>query len=193
MPDIFRAATDVEPGKVKKPYFSSRRVPKNVPYLVDNIWAWTRPDEYPDRRTCAYGSLSPEQAEESGEGDAYRVRFQGDHTICQVVGHPDAKKHPDVREIEDAVHNLLGKYDWSNQPMNEKVTAGRLYMPVLTDAEVQEVLERVGLARRELASLRDAVQFWEDTEIVEEGDFPGTVGEIFFEYPDGYVLEPVDA
>jgi hypothetical protein len=191
MPAIFRGDDNAEPGDEKESRPGSRRVPKNIPYLVDNLWAWARPDAYADRRSSAYGYQNRKQAEEHGE--VYRVRFQGKHIICQLQGCTDAKYHPDIPRLKKKVRELLGGYDWSNQPIGEKAPAGRLYIPALSVDEVQSALEKAGLSRSEHASLRDAVKFWEDVEIVTGDEFPNTAGEIFFEYPDGYVLESVDA
>lgn len=191
MPTIFRGDDNAEPGEEKEPRPASRRVPKNVPYLVDNLWAWARPDGYADRRSAAYGYQDSEQAKQ--HGDVYRVRFLGEYTICQLQGCTDAKYHPDIPRIKKKMRDLFGGYDWSNQPMAEKVTAGRLYMPALTDAEVQQVLEKAGLSQKDRASLRKGIKFWKDVEVVTGDEFPNTAGEIFFEYPDGYVLEPVGA
>lgn len=37
-------------------HFYSERIPLNVPYLVDNIWEWLRPDNMPKRRRSVYAS-----------------------------------------------------------------------------------------------------------------------------------------
>ena len=85
--DIYRATKNADPSKISTPY-PTRRQPGNVPYLVDNLWAWTRPEGYPDRRQSAYASPTPEQAKASAlekDPTAYRVAFQGDYTLAQLA------------------------------------------------------------------------------------------------------------
>jgi len=77
---IYRAISNAEDGDVKHPH-ETRRIPKNIPYVTDNLWAWARPEECADRRFCAYGNQTPEEAGKHGTGDVYRIEFLGDHTI----------------------------------------------------------------------------------------------------------------
>jgi hypothetical protein len=45
----------------------TRRPPSNVPYIVDNLWEWKRPEGYPNRRYSVFCSPSPEIARESAK------------------------------------------------------------------------------------------------------------------------------
>ncbi|MFP4181771.1 MAG: hypothetical protein ACLFTX_04130 [Thiohalospira sp.] len=191
---IYRAVAGASNGDIKYPHPESRRLPKNIPYVVDNLWEWSRPAGYADRRQCAYGSRSPEEARQSGKGEVYALEFLGDHQLCQLRGYADAKCHPDVHAVKDAAFNALGGYDWSNRTLAEKSLAGGLYIPGLTAEEVETVLTEAGLTEADMESLRAAVGFWGDVTLVEPGEaLPDPKGEIFFTYPDGYVLRALDS
>jgi len=120
--------------------YDTRRMPGNVPYLVDNLWAWTRPDGYPDRRASAYASPSADQAIESAGGDdvvAYRVVFDGEHNLAQL-GDPrdkgfdrsDARYHPDCRALKKLVRRVLDnggeRCSWATKPVEQKQIAAQL-------------------------------------------------------------------
>ena len=190
---IYRAVAGASNGELKKPRPESRRIPKHIPYVVDNLWEWTRPPGYADRRQCAYGSRTPEEARAYGQGKVFALEFPGEHYLCQLRGYGDAKCHPDVKEVKEAAFKALGGYDWSNRSLAEKTAGGRLYMPGLTADEVETVLTDAGLAETDKADLKASVQFWNDVTLVEPGqELPDAEGEIFFTYPDGYILRAVD-
>lgn len=192
MPAIYRAEADATPGEPKLPHPNSRRIPKNIPYVVDNLWEWSRPGGLASRPDCAYGSRSAEEAARFGIGEVYRVEFLGDHRICQVQGYSDAKHHPDVQEVKKAVFELLGGYDWSNQLISAKANAGRLYIPGLSAKEVEQVLRESGMTQGQKEELRQGINFWDDVAVVQEEEpFPDSDGEIFFTYAGGYVLREV--
>lgn len=199
MPTIYRA-TSSQSDKVYKPY-STRRAPKNIPYVVDNIWEWARPrGKYVNRRYAAYGSPSPEAAEASvTEGTAYRVEFLGDHTICQLEGIADAKELEEIGDIKNAVFDLLGNHheegyrEWRSDDVISKRVGGQLYMPCLSKADVDTILDEIGATDDERQDLRDAVSYWDKLTVVEDGDpLPSQVGEILFSYDGGYRLHPLD-
>jgi len=84
---IFRSIK-VKNGQWKKDhqYRDTMRPPGNIPYIVDNLWEWQRPDEYPNRRFSAYGSPNQSLALKSGpkNGTAFFVEFLGEHKIAQL-------------------------------------------------------------------------------------------------------------
>lgn len=193
-PPIYRVA-DAEPGDVKEPNEHngrlSRRVPKNIPYVVDNIWAWTRPEGYADRRFSKYGNPSPDQRAPGDEEKIFRVHFRGEHTVCQLQTHEDAKHHPDVDNVKSEVLSLLGMYEWTNRPVEKKQIAGRLFMPTLSPSEVDTVVKEVFPAREDREKLKNEVRFWDHVTVVRGDEFPATDGEVFFEYPGGIELQPI--
>lgn len=205
MATLYRAASPENEGELQMPH-DTRRDPGHVPYVVDNLWAWTRPDPLVDRRFAAFASLSPDQALEYARGDevqCYRIAFEGSHTICQLVAegklfsNGDARYHPDTRNLKAVLLPMLAKaqglskYDWSTLPVEEK-NGVDLFAPCLSPAEVQETLEDAGLAANHIDTLRESVTYWEDLAVVEDGEpLPDDNGEITFSYPGGYRLRPL--
>lgn len=192
---FYHAIENASDGDIKSSY-PTRRVPKNVPYVVDNLWAWTKPSQYADRRNSAYASPTPEQAGKFGDGDIYQVEVLGDSAvICQVIDPEidDSKKHWDVTDsgVQKAVLGLLGKYDWTERPVDTKARAGRLFLPAVAPEEVNAILDDIGASENDRQALRDAVTYWDDVKILNDGDDVTDGGEIFFTYPDGYRLHAI--
>lgn len=48
-------------GQVQRRH-PGRRLPSNIPYMVDNLWEFTMPSERPSRRHALYASPSPQLA-----------------------------------------------------------------------------------------------------------------------------------
>src|SRR5215468_6363143 len=96
--DIFRAVLEAHerPNRLLRTG-DIMRPPLKVPYVVDNLWEWVRPECYPSRRFSAFASPQPDLAKEQGakEGGVYRVEFRGHRRICQLKGYRNAKDHPD--------------------------------------------------------------------------------------------------
>ena len=87
-PEIFRSVLEKPDTTTKfRHYRTTMRPPKNIPYLVDNLWEWKRPKEYPCRRFSVFASPSEEIALKSGKagGTVFRVEFNGKYRICQVM------------------------------------------------------------------------------------------------------------
>jgi len=151
---------------MKAPY-PTRRVPRNVPYVVDNIWAWTRPEELADRRSSAYASPTPKQARKFGRGDVYKVEVLGDQAvICQVIDPDvdDSKKHRDVAKsrVQKAILDVLGKHDWTELPVDAKTSAGRLCLPAVAPEEVGAILDDIGATEDDREARRHVLGRHED-------------------------------
>ena len=180
-------------------YLTSRRVPRNVPYVVDNLWEWCRPNEFPSRRTAAYASPSPElalacaspTAATRNEFVVTKVTFPGQVKIAQLP-QKDAKYHSDIIELPKAILGFLGS-NWASQDYRSRLDIAPLFLPVISRDEVEETMSRIpgGDDFREIIRVKS--NFWQDARLltasVEHLDFPE--GEIFFEAVDGYCLTPV--
>lgn len=204
---IYRAKNPekVDPDETKRPH-GTRRVPGNVPYLVDNLWAWTRPGDYPDRRASAYASPTVDQAIRSARDDnavAFRVVFAGEYNLAQL-GDPedkgfdksDAKHHPDCDNLVERVRKILdgegGLFSWATQPVKQKQIAAQLYCPCLTGEEVEHIFQTVDVLRAHRDEVYNAVTFWDDVALIEGGRLnDDEKGELFFEYPGEYMLKPI--
>jgi len=123
---VYRAKKEAEldfPKRIKN--HDTRRPPGNVPYVVDNLWEWVRPETYPDRRKSKFASPKAEQAlrsaglladclESTGVSEeeiassglpdeclkhVFRVEFVRDPVIAQLLGVEDARYHPDCQRV----------------------------------------------------------------------------------------------
>ena len=96
---------------------STTRPPGNVPYLVDNLWEWKRPDEFPNRRHSVYASPSQESARSSGpnNGTVYCVEFVGNYKICQLKELADSKFHHECKSLPKILIDSLGQ-KWVRLP-----------------------------------------------------------------------------
>ncbi len=190
-------------------YKSTMRPPGNVPYIVDNLWEWKRPENFPCRRFCAYASSDPELALKSGPdgGKVFVIEFIGEPKIAQLTGCSDSKYHPECgaktkgnseyKNLKKLMINLLNEVTdgwWPNLDREEKLQAGQIWMPCLKKSEVNYLFENIPalqLIRDEVAS---NIRYWDDVRLFgpSENSLPDGNGEIFFEAKDGYWLKPLD-
>jgi hypothetical protein len=180
------------PGEELKRH-PGRRLPSNIPYMIDNLWEFTRPQDRPSRRHAVYASPSPElgltYAVAGGAArDSYMVcamRFRKDPAFMQLSVE-DAKFHPDVLVLQQFVNRKLGSE--SAASLDRKLELAPLFLPGVTREELLEAMR--GSARlaefvQEAAAL---VTFWWPQGTVKE------TGELFFEIDEDnvYVLEPIE-
>ena len=195
---LYRAVKSTEMSKfIAHP--TSRRVPRNVPYVVDNLWEWLRPEEFPSRRMSAYASPSPELAlacagatgAQKNEYVVTTVTFPGQVKIAQLL-QKDAREHRDLKELPKAILGFLG-INWVSQAYRNRLDIAPLFLPAISRDEAEETMNRIpgGDELREIIRVKSC--FWQDARLltasVEHLDFPE--GEIFFEALDGYFLTPV--
>jgi hypothetical protein len=169
------------------------RPPLKVPYVVDNLWEWVRPEKFPCRRFAAFASPQIQLAREQGakEAKVYRVEFRGNYTIAQLKGYRNAKHHPDCISLPIFLFEKLGD-GWLRSSLESKNEIGRLWIPTLSKAEVESLFREVPALGALRESLRTSIRFWEDVELIEEESREvDPEGELFFEAPDGYYLRPL--
>lgn len=170
--------------------YKTWRMPRNIPYLVDNIWEWARPAEYPSRRTAAFASPTKEEAlatQPAGtECRVYRVGLPTGWPIAQLPL-ADAKLHRDIRKITDAVMSALGR-EWFSLPIERKGGEASLFCPGLHADEVGSIAETSTLLAK--LDLRSVVQFWGDVRLFSaDSGLIDPSGELFFDVPEqGYTL-----
>jgi hypothetical protein len=178
---------------------STRRIPVNIPYLVDNLWEWLRPEGFPSRRYSAFASPTPRQAH-SGVSAASdhpedfimtEVEILGDAIIAQVSEN-DAKDHPDVRKLLKEFYSIFG-LGWVEQPIETRLELSPLFLPVISKDEVDQVLHSINDGNELCEMLIKASTFWQDVKIVKLTDerLLYSDGEIFFEAYDGYRLKRI--
>ncbi|MCP1727624.1 hypothetical protein J2T60_001624 [Natronospira proteinivora] len=156
---------------------STRRPPGNVPYIVDNLWEWARPEDMPNRRHSVFAGPDPEALDI--EGQAYQVELSSDAVVAQIPEN-DAKWHPDVKRLPKAVLKHLG-LGWATLPLEEKAHISPLWGPCLSAQEVERLLDEELLVDLK-GELRKLITLWDDAKLVSQnGDCPFSTGEAFFE------------
>lgn len=169
------------------------RPPRNVPYVVDNLWEWKRPQGYPSRRYATFASPQPVLAKEAGPkgGTPCSVQLNGRYTLCQLIGWRDARHHPDCDFLRRFLIDKLGQ-KWVASGMGEKTEVGRLWMPCLEKADMNHLFDTVGSLKEFSADLYDAIGYWDTIVLIDSAErIPDAEGELFFEARDGYYLTPL--
>lgn len=187
---MFRAVNPkIEKTPELKKYRSTMRPPGNVPYIVDNLWEWKRPKNYPDRRRSVFASPTPELAMKAvGGGTAYTVKFNGKYKLCQVREYWDSKKHPDCKKLRKLLFKFFGQ-DWIDGKLKDKEDFGKLWIPCLTKNEMNYLFGSNEKLREIRNEIYDAITYWNDVALIKNGSgLPDPKGELFFEAEDGYYL-----
>lgn len=171
-----------------------RRLPSNVPFVVDNIWEYTRPEGMPSRRHSVYASPSAELALKSasqGEPDragyvVCRVELVGTPPVMQI-GVEDARDHPDVKAVLDAILRTLRLDDWAAAPLPHKLALAPLFLPGVTRDELATAVACDALLASVVRAAAGKVTIWTAPPCLARG-------EIFFEPGEGdaYILHLVD-
>lgn len=172
-------------------HYETKRIPSNIPYLVDNLWEWLRPENMPTRRTAVYASPKKELAFEYATENDYvcNVTFEGLHSVVQIKDYSDAKFHPDVKSLPKLVLKHLGQ-EWIDSKLSCKLLLGRLFIPSLEKEEIESILSD-DLFKELKEELINTSLFWKDTYMLEDG-YEQTIGELFFYAKDGYYLNIED-
>ena len=188
---IYRCLSKASYSPELKRHKTTKRAPSNVPYVVDNIWEWLRPESMPTRRLTVCASPFKELALKYATSNDLlcAVRFAGKANVVQITNYQDAKLHPDVKKLPRLITKYLGQH-WLDSDLDNKQTHGQLFIPLLSREEVAKTLsfpELVDLKEQ----LRKTSTFWQDINHV-QGDYQLTDGELFFYAEDGYFLEIED-
>jgi hypothetical protein len=170
------------------------RPPIYVPSIVDNLWEWQRPAGYPSRRFSAFASPTPELARQGGPPRAkvYEVGITNEITACQLHGYRDSRDHPETVAIPILFYELLGP-NWIGSHMEEKLAAGRLWFPCLSQSEVNRLFSEVNELRLIRDEVMSSIRYWNDVQLLDPSNLKlDPEGEIFFEALNGYMLRSVD-
>lgn len=171
---------------------STMRPPGNVPYVVDNLWEWKRPEGYPCRRHAIFASPTPELALESArhKGRVFRVEPRGKVLLAQIK-EKDAKWHHDCQNLKNMLRSKLMKAGWMELPLEGKRDIAPLWAPCLSREEV-DLLFRLAPLRDIHDEIWGSITFWDNAILFNLGDdMPFAEGEIFLE-ADEWVLQPLE-
>lgn len=181
--EIFRAVprdTFVE-GRIIQ-WRASTRLPGNVPYVVDNLWEYVRPQDLPSRRHAVYASPSAELALAGASSQSVPAdRF----IACRVViakptklfqaSVSDARLHPDV----GAIPRLVNRYvqNPTSAPLDLTCLAP-LFLPGTPRDQLHRATQEVEELARLIDQVAGEVKMWQDKP-------DPTAGEIIFEIAEG--------
>lgn len=185
-PDLVRDGIDTTGDVVRPPLY--------VPNVVDNLWEWQRPIEFPSRRMSAFASPTPQLARQGGppQGKVYQVDLASAVKVCQLQGYRNSRDHPEATSLPILLYERLGA-DWIAARMEEKDPAGRLWLPCLSQAEVEQLFADVHELRIIRAEMLFSIQYWNHVRLLDSADFKlDPEGEVFFEAPNGYRMRLVD-
>lgn len=174
----------------------TRRTPSNVPYLVDNIWEWLRPEHFPSRRFSAYASPTPEFALDNASAvgtdlSAYlvcEVQFNQDNIKLAHIPIKDAKFHKDISKIMRTVMASLGK-DFSNMDIETKALHSALFMPAVSKKELNDYFNDTVASEILGEEIKKISTFWQEAATTPQNHD----GELFFEVSGdvSYTLKPI--
>lgn len=194
---MYRAVPKAEFDASKR-YFASttRRTPSNVPFLVDNVWEFLRPDHAPSRRHAVYASPTPELALANASAVGADPNL---YQVCEVLVHgfglrlahlnvTDARLHEDISRITRHVAKALGS-DFADKALEQKTSHAALYLPAVSSYELCAYFDRSIQSQRLLSELKSLSTFWKDASYTPQDHN----GELFFELRDGssYQLKPL--
>jgi len=182
-PTLFRAVPVTDSSIQGEPQSArgTTRMPMNVPYVIDNVWEYLRPEAMPCRRHAVYASPTPMlaasyiTASAKGRGTAvYQLVISGTAKVAQLAVE-DAKLHPDIRAVGAIVQASCAEL--MDSPWDAKQAAAVLFMPGASKADLRRCVEGSPFAAEFIRQASAKSTFWWDAKV---GVFNPT-GEVFFE------------
>ena len=181
---IYRAEAltpSLQAGELQFPR-ATVRLPSNVPYVVDNLWEFLRPDHMPSRRHSIYASPTPELAQQNCSGSdqgqgfcVYRLVIQGEALLAQLPI-KDAREHADVKFTQRTVQFVVQQM--ADASAEEKSSLGLLFLPGASRADWERARAASALAAQLIDTLSAASTFWRDASPKPNSD---SNGELFLQ------------
>lgn len=182
MISLYRAVPreNFDPEKRYLPIVSSKRIPGNVPYLVDNLWEWLRPDNMPSRRHSVYASPTPVLAlanASAGDNEFIACRVEVDVTKIRIahLNVEDARYHPDIKRVSRLISLMSPMF--SGLSIEKQRDMGILFMPGLSRETLNQLRTSVPEVNDICAQFASFSTFWKDASL----DVGEHNGELFFE------------
>jgi hypothetical protein len=176
--------------KQRKVRHPGRRLPSNIPYLVDNLWEFTRPASKPSRRHAVYASPTVELALENASAAGFD---RANYVVCELVfdeeppliqlSVKDARWHDDVANVQREVNSMLSR--WVETDLTNKGELSALFLPGTSKRELMGAMEEQPELKEIVLEASKVVTLWEDE--------PSADGEFFLEVVEGngYVLTKI--
>jgi hypothetical protein len=182
---IYRAVLS-ENFKENKVYqgLTTRRAPSNVPYLIDNIWEFLRPEHFPSRRHAIYASPSIEFALQNASSGVTNSRYIGCELTFNLANLPlkiahlqvaDARYHADIKNLQKVVMNQLAI---NNEMLENKQEFSCLFLPCVSKEELTLQAQNNVRIKEVLDECKKQSTFWQDALNFPDMESPG---ELFFE------------
>lgn len=160
---------------------TTMRLPVNVPFIIDNLWEYLRPEHMPCRRHALFASPSPALAlARATTGDAatlavYEMVLTGPVKMAQIQV-PDAKDHPDLKKIVSNLPKII-----ANLEAADRQAAAMLFLPGASKDDWSAMAVSSGAVAALIAEMASLSTFWASA-----SDTPAShTGEVFFELQDG--------
>jgi hypothetical protein len=159
----------------------TNRLPSNLPYFVDNLLEWNRPQAMPSRRRAIYASPTPELALENASAGGIS---RDEYLVCKVEVDPldvkiaqlqvkDARYHADIRLLTKFINGL-------KMSEEDRLNSALIFAP---GSSVAELMSCYGSAvgRQILEFAMTNITFWNQASSTpNDGE-----GELFFEMVEG--------
>jgi hypothetical protein len=196
MPDTLYRAVKTLPatgqGEIHR-WRPTVRLPSNVPYLVDNLWEFLRPQDMPCRRHAVYASPSPELAlecaahpDQRAAYTPYAVAIDGVYKVAQLDVE-DARYHSDIRAVQRLAQQHQAS--WAGLRWETRLRLAMLFAPGCAKADWEQAMREDDVVSGVVSELRKASTFWSTA----HAPLASSRGELFFELQDGasYQLRPL--
>ena len=193
---VFRAQEASAPHGLVYGRLPTKRLPKDVPFLVDNAWEWVRAcvyPTYPSRRYAVFAAASVASARQWATNTAhvYEVILPASQRVAQHRLQEAIVRHADLQTVQRMVSSVLQKSGCADRPLAERSSQACLFAPGLDAAEVGAILR----AWPEIGALQDELlerlTFWREVGLISAAEARPELGEVFFEPSEsGYRLEP---
>ena len=192
---IYRAEALTPSLQAGEPQFprATVRLPSNVPYVVDNLWEFLRPQSMPSRRHSIYASPTPELARQNCSGRdqgqgfcVYRLVVEG-RVLLAHLSVTDAREHADVQLTRHTVQSVVQQM--ADASAEEKSSLGLLFLPGASRADWERARAASALAAQLIDGLSAASTFWRDASPTPNSD---SNGELFLQLLAGAGYQAAD-
>lgn len=168
--DLFRAVPESRLSDAPYLRQATTRIPGNIPYVVDNLWEWLRPEQMPSLRHAVYASPTAELA--LNNASAHRHADER-YIACRVVVDPevirvahlqvrDAREHSDIR--------MVSKWLSQNSRVLTEVSLveSRPFLPGLLRSELEQLRQANPWVQQCCEHLQQHSTFWQSASATQQ-------------------------
>ena len=152
------------------------RLPGNLPYLIDNLWEYTRPANMPSRRTAVFASPSAALAlagaiagdRSADQYHALEVMLARMPAKLMQLSTRDARYHPDLPRLQKIVNGAAG--GWFGRNAASKAPLAPLFLPGTTKEELVSAMVESSELRALVERAAAKITMWSDPPDQEQGE-----------------------